>query len=132
MARLEGFLADAETGPAVPVLNRMPMVGRRNMGAGDMRLARTSLALALMVAPAGPIYADPSDLTKITCKQLADSGEDDSAIILVLIYGFILGKEDKPTVDPKKMDADVERFQNACDKTPDATAMSVATETFSR
>ncbi|MDQ4061427.1 MAG: HdeA family protein [Pseudomonadota bacterium] len=99
-----------------------------------MRLARTSLALtlALMVAPAGPIYADPSDLTKITCKQLADSGEDDSAIILVLIYGFILGKEDKPAVDPKKMDADVERFQNACDKTPDATAMSVATETFSR
>ena len=97
-----------------------------------MRLATISLALALTAAPLQPSCADPVDITKITCRDLTDEDREDSAIILVLIYGFILGKENKPLTDPVKVDADVEKFQNACDKTPDATAMSVAAETLTR
>ena len=97
-----------------------------------MRLSSISLVLALMLASGGSIHADPADITKITCRELIAGDRDDSAIILVLIYGFILGKEDKPFVDSGKLQADVEKFQNACDKTPDASAMSVAAETLVR
>ena len=90
------------------------------------------LALGLMATPMASACAATIDITKITCRQLTEDNPDNSVVIIVLLYGFILKAENKTLVDVNGIDADVEKFENACDKTPDATALSVATETLTR
>ena len=96
-----------------------------------MKLA-SILALSLMMTFTASTCAASADITKITCKQLTEEHADSSVVIIVLLYGFILKSENKTAVDVSGIDADVEKFEIACDKRPDASALSVATETLTR
>ncbi len=97
-----------------------------------MRLAGVSLALAVVVGLSGPAQAATVDLTTITCKQLTGDDEDTSVTVLAILYGFLLGKENKNSVDISRIEAESEKFWDACEKQPDATVISVATQTLTR
>ncbi len=97
-----------------------------------MRLVGVSLALAVVVGLSGSAQAATIDLTKITCKQLTSDDEDTSVTVLAILYGFLLGKENKNTVDIARIENESEKFWETCEQQPDATVISVATETLSR
>ena len=97
-----------------------------------MRLASISLLLTLMIGLYAPTLASPRDLDKITCKELLEDDEESIPVILAMLYGFLLGRENKPAIDLDRIDADTEKFSEVCEERPDATAFSVAAETLSR
>ena len=97
-----------------------------------MRLAGVSLALAVVIGLGGTAQATTVDLTTVTCKQLTGDDEDTSVTVLAILYGFLLGKENKSNVDITRIENESEKFWEACERQPDATVLSVASETLSR
>ena len=99
-----------------------------------MRLVGVCLALAVVVGLSRSARAQTTtvDLTTITCKQLTGEDEDTSVTVLAILYGFLLGKENKKTLDITRIENESEKFWEVCEQRPDATVMSVATETLSR
>ena len=97
-----------------------------------MKLATISLTLALVIGLCASALAASRDLDKITCKELLEEDEENVSFVLAMVYGFLLGRENKPAVDLARIDADTEKFSEICERRPDATAFSVAAETLSR
>ena len=97
-----------------------------------MRLASISLALALAAGLCAPAFGERRNLDKITCKELSEEDEDNASFILAMLYGFLLGRENKPAMDLDRVDSDTEKFLDICENQPNATALSVAAETLSR
>jgi len=93
-----------------------------------MNTARTfvaSLAVSAMLF-AVPAQAQVVDLSKTTCKEFLESGQNGIMIIWAWLYGYYADQDADPVVDFSKLTAKGQALAEACKKTPEKDIISIA------
>ena len=93
-----------------------------------MNTARTfvaSLAVSAMLF-AVPVQAQVVDLSKTTCKEFLESGQNGIMIIWAWLYGYYADQDADPVVDFSKLTAKGQALAEACKKTPEKDIISIA------
>jgi len=93
-----------------------------------MNTARTfvaSLAVSAMLF-AVPAQAQVVDLSKTTCKEFLESGQNGIMIIWAWLYGYYADQDADPIVDFSKLTAKGQALAEACKKTPEKDIISIA------
>ena len=65
--------------------------------------------------------ADEIDMSKLTCKQVADMGPAKTAAVAMWVNGYVHGKAGNAMVDGDKAHANAEKLAEYCKANPDST-----------
>jgi hypothetical protein len=93
-----------------------------------MNTARTfaaALAVSAMLS-AVPAQAQVIDLSKTTCKEFLESGQNGIMIIWSWLYGYYADQDADPVVDFAKLTAKGQALAEACKKSPEKDIISIA------
>ena len=88
-----------------------------------------SLVVSLAVSAAlfaAPAQAQVVDLSKTSCKEFLESGQNGIMIIWAWLYGYYADQDADPVVDFTKLTAKGQALAEACKKSPDKDVISVA------
>jgi acid stress chaperone HdeB len=83
--------------------------------------------IALVVAIVGltgHAIAAERDMSKLTCKEVADMPGDKPMAVAMWMNGYVHGKAGNPMLDGDKAHANAEKIADYCKKNPDATVAS--------
>jgi hypothetical protein len=84
-----------------------------------------SLAVSAMLL-AVPAQAQVVDLSKTTCKEFLESGQNGIMIIWAWLYGYYADQDADPVVDFSKLTAKGQALAEACKKAPEKDLISIA------
>ncbi len=88
------------------------------------------LAFALLLA-ATPVLsvqakAEMVDMSTITCAQLGTMGEDDGALFLIWLDGWLSGQADATTLDVDDLTSQIDGIASECEAQPELSVMNAA------
>ena len=99
-----------------------------------MNTARTfvaSLAVSAMLF-AVPAQAQVVDLSKTTCKEFLESGQNGIMIIWAWLYGYYADQDADPVIDFGKLTAKGQALAEACQKSPDKDVITIAEDIYEK
>jgi len=82
------------------------------------------VALSLLYAPAGAAEGEVVDITRYLCKDVMRMGDDDRAITLGVLHGYILGKKNTTSFVADDLAKVSNRFIEYCLDNPNEKAMA--------
>jgi hypothetical protein len=82
------------------------------------------VALSLLYAPAGAAEGEVVDITRYLCKDVMRMGDDDRAITLGVLHGYILGKKNATSFVADDLAKVSNRFIENCLDNPNEKAMA--------
>jgi hypothetical protein len=91
----------------------------------------TARAFVASLAVSATLFAVPAqaqvvDLSKTTCKEFLESGQNGIMIIWAWLYGYYADQDADPIVDFSKLTAKGQALAEACKKTPEKDVISIA------
>jgi len=81
------------------------------------------IALAI-IGLSGGVVAGERDMSKLTCKEVADMPGAKPMAVVMWVNGYIHGMARNPMLDGDKAHANAEKVADYCKKNPDATVAS--------
>ena len=88
----------------------------------------TIVVFAATLLAAAPVEAQKLDLSKLTCKEFAESSKDRIGLIMMWLEGFMTDEDDPPIVDFEKTKTDGDKLVQYCANNPRRDLMSAADE----
>ena len=70
-------------------------------------------------------FADPIDMSKLTCEQFGTLSADTRVGLVIWLTGHAAGKSDSQFVDPDDLVADAKKLEQECDAKPDKSILEV-------
>lgn len=90
------------------------------------RLLAGLLFAAVTMTAAHQARADMLDMSTVTCAQLATMNEDDGAMFLIWLDGWLAGQSDLTTLDVEELTAQIDGIADKCTETPELSVMNAA------
>ena len=90
-----------------------------------VRTFAAALAVSAMLS-AAPVQAQVLDLSKTSCKDFLESGQNGIMIIWSWLYGYYADQDADPVVDFAKLTAKGQALAEACKKSPEKDIISIA------
>jgi hypothetical protein len=84
------------------------------------------LAGAVVVSASHNVRAEMLDMSTVTCAQLATMNEDDGAMFLIWLDGWLSGQSDLTTLDVEELTAQIDGIGQNCTETPELSVMNAA------
>jgi len=81
------------------------------------------IALAI-IGLTGDVVAGERDMSKLTCKEVADMPGAKPMAVVMWVNGYVHGIAGNPMLDGDKAHANAEKVADYCKKNPDATVAS--------
>lgn len=91
-------------------------------------MKKFALALLFAAAPvlAGQSRAEMLDMSTVTCSQLATMGEEDGAMFLIWLDGWLAGQNDVTTLEVGELTAQIDGIAAECEESPGLSVMNAA------
>jgi hypothetical protein len=90
------------------------------------KLVAGLLTGAVLVLSPYTARADMLDMSTVTCAQLATMNEDDGAMFLIWLDGWLSGQSDLTTLDVEELSAQIDGIGEKCTETPELSVMNAA------
>jgi acid stress chaperone HdeB len=79
---------------------------------------------AAIIGLAGHAMAAEADMSKLTCKDVADMPVGKTVAVAMWVSGYVHGKAGNPKIDGDKAAANAEKIADYCKKNPSSTIAS--------
>jgi hypothetical protein len=84
-----------------------------------------ALTMVVLMCTA-PLSAHKHDLSRFTCKEFLESGNEKIALIIMWLQGYAIGSDDPPIVDFDRLNIDTEILREYCAKNLDTALLTAA------
>lgn len=83
----------------------------------------TALVVSLPLQADEALAPSESDVTQVTCGELAMESETDRAFALVFYYGYLAGQEAVEIIDSDLVAGHLDAVRSFCNENPEATVI---------